>query len=162
MMVMVTMMAGCCVWMIYRALHPSSAADSTHSSKMKQASSWSWKHFFTDVIIPPVSSSDMLAVLGMSRTKPFSSLWMLSFVCCTRVVLYSIWQCSWIFQDGRLLRVPEKILPGCTESLSMPSVSVCAGWMMSLFINFLKRLLRPHAAFPLSHSHLAVWRYEQK
>lgn len=50
----------------------------------------SWKHFFTDVIIPPVSSSNHPRCVGngvvqWSRTKPFSSLWMLSFVCAARV-----------------------------------------------------------------------------
>lgn len=85
-------MAGCCVWMIYRALHPCSAMDSTYSSKTEQASSWHpvLKALFTDVIIPPVSSWNHPRCVGngvvqWSRTKPFSSLWILSFVCAAHV-----------------------------------------------------------------------------
>ncbi len=127
----------------------------------------SWKHFFTDVIIPPVSSSNHPhgvgnGVVQWSRTKPCSSLWMLSFVCAARV--------SSCIQSDNALKyfrmavyfVKVSLRRSSQAVLSFFLCSISAGWMMFLIIIFLKLLHHSHVAFPLSHSHLAIWRYGQK
>lgn len=125
------LMAGCCVWMIY-SVQPRTALTALKWSRQVHGI-LSWKHFFTDVIIPPVSSSNHPRCVGngvvqWSRTKPFSSLWMLSFVCAARVpsCIQSDKALKYFRMTVYFVKVSlRRILTGCTEFLSMLHLS----WM---------------------------------